>query len=207
MFAVDPPDDLSNPWWVETRIAEEGAMTSLSGGCQCGAVRFRIHGTPGESSVCYCRMCQKASASHALILVSVRDNEVEWTRGAPSWFQLVQRRAARFLLRLRHAARLRGARRAGAFGRRARRSRNLPADDRLWRRGQAFLLRFHPVAPRAPHARGCRSGRFPRESGQLPASRPRHGSLAGRMKGNWADRTSLSPLVGEMSRRDRGGYS
>lgn len=58
-----------------------------SGGCQCGAVRFRIHGTPGESSVCYCRMCQKASASHALALVSVRDNEFEWTRGAPSWFR------------------------------------------------------------------------------------------------------------------------
>ncbi|WP_223476939.1 GFA family protein [Oricola indica] len=64
-------------------------MTSqtLSGGCQCGAVRFRIHGKPGESSVCYCRMCQKASVSHALILVSVRGNEVEWTRGEPAWFQ------------------------------------------------------------------------------------------------------------------------
>ncbi len=61
--------------------------TSLSGGCQCGAVRFRVHGTPGVSSVCYCRMCQKASASHALPLVNVRDNKVEWTRGAPSWFQ------------------------------------------------------------------------------------------------------------------------
>jgi len=62
-------------------------MTAISGGCQCGAVRFRIHGKPGESSVCYCRMCQKASASHALILVSVRDNRVEWTRGEPSWFR------------------------------------------------------------------------------------------------------------------------
>jgi hypothetical protein len=58
-----------------------------SGGCQCGAVRFCLSGTPGTSSVCYCRMCQKASASQALALVSVGDTGIEWTRGAPSWFQ------------------------------------------------------------------------------------------------------------------------
>ena len=60
---------------------------SLSGGCQCGAVRFRLEGAPGTSSVCYCRMCQKASASHALGLVSVGKDGMTWTRGEPSWFQ------------------------------------------------------------------------------------------------------------------------
>ncbi|MDP3525902.1 MAG: GFA family protein [Hoeflea sp.] len=59
----------------------------LSGGCQCGAVRFRLTGKPGTSSVCYCRMCQKASASPALALVSVGDASFEWTRGQPAWFQ------------------------------------------------------------------------------------------------------------------------
>ena len=58
-----------------------------SGGCQCGAVRFRLTGRPGTSSVCYCRMCQKASASHTLALVSVGEARFEWSRGAPSWFQ------------------------------------------------------------------------------------------------------------------------
>ncbi|MCB1507551.1 MAG: GFA family protein [Hyphomicrobiaceae bacterium] len=58
-----------------------------SGGCQCGAVRFRVHGTPHDSSVCYCRMCQKASGSHALALVSVQGYRVDWTRGAPAWFR------------------------------------------------------------------------------------------------------------------------
>ena len=59
----------------------------LSGGCQCGAVRFRLTGKPGTSSVCYCRMCQKASASQALALVSVGEAQFEWTREQPAWFQ------------------------------------------------------------------------------------------------------------------------
>jgi hypothetical protein len=33
---------------------------SRSGGCQCGAVRFRVDGELGRASICHCRMCQKA---------------------------------------------------------------------------------------------------------------------------------------------------
>ena len=58
-----------------------------SGGCQCGAVRFRVTGSTGTSSVCYCRMCQKASSALFLALVGPGENPVEWTRGAPAWFQ------------------------------------------------------------------------------------------------------------------------
>ncbi|MBA89359.1 MAG: aldehyde-activating protein [Phyllobacteriaceae bacterium] len=60
---------------------------TLSGGCQCGAVRFRVTGNPGTSSVCHCRMCQKASAAPFLALVGPGEKPVEWTRGAPAWFQ------------------------------------------------------------------------------------------------------------------------
>lgn len=59
---------------------------SYSGGCQCGAVRFKVSGQPGEASICHCRMCQKASGAHALALVGVKDLEFEWTRGSPAWF-------------------------------------------------------------------------------------------------------------------------
>lgn len=58
-----------------------------AGGCQCGAVRFRVHGRPPKASVCYCRMCQKASSSHAFPLVDTRGCRVEWSRGEPSWFR------------------------------------------------------------------------------------------------------------------------
>jgi hypothetical protein len=56
--------------------------TIRTGGCQCGAVRFRIHGALGRPSICHCRMCQKAFGP----LVTVK-GETEWTRGEPSYFQ------------------------------------------------------------------------------------------------------------------------
>ncbi len=58
-----------------------------SGGCQCGAVRFRVEGTLGDASVCHCRMCQKASGNFYLPLVSVREAKLTWTRGEPKRFR------------------------------------------------------------------------------------------------------------------------
>ena len=36
-------------------------IRKLTGGCQCGAVRYEWTRRRPMSSVCYCRMCQKAS--------------------------------------------------------------------------------------------------------------------------------------------------
>jgi hypothetical protein len=58
-----------------------------TGGCQCGAVRFRVEGTLGDASVCHCRMCQKAAGNFYLPLVSVRQAKLVWTRGEPKRFQ------------------------------------------------------------------------------------------------------------------------
>lgn len=55
-----------------------------AGGCQCGAVRYR--GSQfGRSSICHCRMCQKAFGSPFGLLVTVRD--LEWTRGEPKRYR------------------------------------------------------------------------------------------------------------------------
>ncbi len=60
-------------------------MTAFhSGGCQCGAVRFRAS-TFGRSSICHCRMCQKAFGSFVGALVTA--NDLEWTRGEPKRFR------------------------------------------------------------------------------------------------------------------------
>jgi hypothetical protein len=60
-------------------------MTSLAGGCQCGAVRFAVTGAIGRASICHCRMCQKAFGAFYAPLVSA--TAVTWTRGAPAYFQ------------------------------------------------------------------------------------------------------------------------
>jgi hypothetical protein len=57
-----------------------------TGGCQCGAVRFRVEGALGDASICHCRMCQKASGNFYLPLVSTRGARLNWTRGEPKRF-------------------------------------------------------------------------------------------------------------------------
>jgi hypothetical protein len=57
----------------------------LTGGCQCGAVRFRIEGGLGRASICHCRMCQKATGNFFAPLVTAKG--VVWTREQPARFR------------------------------------------------------------------------------------------------------------------------
>jgi hypothetical protein len=62
-------------------------MTSWAGGCQCGAVRFRVQGELGEASICHCRMCQKAMGGFFGPFASAELSRFAWTRGEPRRFQ------------------------------------------------------------------------------------------------------------------------
>lgn len=57
---------------------------ALTGGCQCGAVRFRVAHL-GRASLCHCRMCQKAFGNYFAPLVGVEG--LVWTKGAPALFR------------------------------------------------------------------------------------------------------------------------
>ncbi|MFO1091153.1 MAG: GFA family protein [Hyphomicrobiales bacterium] len=60
---------------------------AITGGCQCGAVRYRIEGPLGDAGFCHCRMCQKAFGSFGAPLVSAPISALTWTRGKPSEFR------------------------------------------------------------------------------------------------------------------------
>ena len=57
-----------------------------TGGCQCGAIRFRVTGDLNDASICHCRMCQKAFGAYYAPLVSTHGASLEWTRGEPKRF-------------------------------------------------------------------------------------------------------------------------
>src|ERR1700712_179911 len=53
---------------------------AMTGGCQCGALRYALYETP-ESSVCHCRMCQKAVGGPFAAFSKVPLDRFVWTRG------------------------------------------------------------------------------------------------------------------------------
>jgi hypothetical protein len=59
----------------------------VSGGCQCGALRYAISGKLGSTDICHCRMCQKAFGSFGAVLTRVALSDFTWTRGAPATFK------------------------------------------------------------------------------------------------------------------------
>ncbi|CVI58576.1 MULTISPECIES: GFA family protein [Agrobacterium] len=59
----------------------------FSGGCQCGAVRYRIEGGLRYPHLCHCRMCQKASGNYFMPLAASALTQFEITRGEAAWFR------------------------------------------------------------------------------------------------------------------------
>lgn len=60
---------------------------SITGGCQCGAVRYALDVDALENChVCHCRMCQRATGGVFAALAGAPKTAVRWTSGAPSFF-------------------------------------------------------------------------------------------------------------------------
>lgn len=51
----------------------------LTGGCQCGAVRYTVSGAPRDAYWCHCRMCQRAVGNVAAAFVNVTKADVAVT--------------------------------------------------------------------------------------------------------------------------------
>jgi hypothetical protein len=59
----------------------------VTGGCQCGAVRYAISGPLHSPHICHCRMCQKAFGNYFAALVGVLKADFAWTKGDPGFFR------------------------------------------------------------------------------------------------------------------------
>lgn len=59
----------------------------VTGGCQCGAVRYRTDVMIDNAHLCHCRMCQKAVGNIFAALVATPNANLVWTRGTPSVFK------------------------------------------------------------------------------------------------------------------------
>ena len=56
-----------------------------TGGCQCGAVRYRVDGEVTQAGACHCRMCQKAGGNFGMVFFEAPD--LCFTRGQPASFE------------------------------------------------------------------------------------------------------------------------
>ncbi|WP_443689903.1 GFA family protein [Paraburkholderia megapolitana] len=59
----------------------------LTGGCYCRAIRYEIHSSPLDATLCHCATCRKVSAAPAVAWFSVSKSGLLWVRGTPKTFE------------------------------------------------------------------------------------------------------------------------
>ncbi len=61
----------------------------MTGGCQCGRVRYRVDVATHEAYLCHCRMCRRATGGASIAFVGVPlavmtwESEPDWYRSSP----------------------------------------------------------------------------------------------------------------------------
>ena len=60
---------------------------TATGGCLCGAVRYRANGKPIWVPHCHCSMCKRTSGSAFLTLAGFPHNQIEWLGEEPTVYR------------------------------------------------------------------------------------------------------------------------
>ena len=68
-------------------MSEATRSAVLTGGCQCGAVRYALYAEPASADICHCRMCQRAVGNLFMATAGVPLDRFAWTRGEPALFR------------------------------------------------------------------------------------------------------------------------
>jgi hypothetical protein len=63
-----------------------GAAGPATGGCLCGAIRYRITAAPRMTSLCHCRSCRLATGAPAVAWVILPGDGLVFDRGEPARF-------------------------------------------------------------------------------------------------------------------------
>jgi len=53
---------------------------TMTGGCQCGRVRYSAEVTDDDAYLCHCRMCQRATGGVSIAFKNVKRGGVTWER-------------------------------------------------------------------------------------------------------------------------------
>lgn len=60
--------------------------TSVTGGCLCGGVRYKINGRAWALSRCHCSICRRASGAAVVDWASFQASEFAYTQGTPACY-------------------------------------------------------------------------------------------------------------------------
>ena len=61
-------------------------MERVTGGCQCGRVRFEVGIGNDDAYLCHCRMCQRATGGFAAAFKNVKKADLRWLGTEPDWY-------------------------------------------------------------------------------------------------------------------------
>lgn len=60
---------------------------AMTGGCQCGRVRYTIEIDDRDAYLCHCRMCQRATGGVSIAFKNVAKSKLEWTTREPDRYR------------------------------------------------------------------------------------------------------------------------
>ncbi|WP_267386401.1 GFA family protein [Sphingomonas sp. GC_Shp_3] len=68
-------------------MATAGPPEMMTGGCQCGRIRYAVQIDSDDAYLCHCRMCQCATGGVSIALKGVAIADLTWTTQAPDRYR------------------------------------------------------------------------------------------------------------------------
>ena len=65
----------------------DNANSDITGGCLCGAIRYRATVAPYSVVHCHCSLCRRAAGAPVVTWATFHSDEVEFTQGEPKRYE------------------------------------------------------------------------------------------------------------------------